>query len=136
MGTWDDLALGYVDGEKAYLDVAVNPYRRGKCEYLFDPNFEGGKENDEDEYAEDEKTGCKYADVDEDSPVIHFDKENPKIDVGTVFENVEDCRYAVATFAISAGFEYITKKSDQKILRVCCRDRVCKWQLHAFPMRG
>jgi hypothetical protein len=85
MGTWDDLASGDVDGEKAYLDVAVNPYRRGKCEYLFDPNFEGGNENDEDEYAKDEKTGCKYADVDEDSPVIHFDKENPKIDVGTVF---------------------------------------------------
>jgi hypothetical protein len=30
---------------------------------------------------------------------------------------VEDCRYAVATFAMSAGFEYITKKSDQKILK-------------------
>jgi hypothetical protein len=34
--------------------------------------------------------------------------------MGNIFENVEDCRYAVATFAIRAGFEYITEKSDQK----------------------
>jgi hypothetical protein len=53
--------------------VVFNPYRRGKYEYLFDPNFEASKENNEDEHVEDEKTGCKYADVDEDSPVIHFD---------------------------------------------------------------
>jgi hypothetical protein len=121
MGTWDDLASGDVDSEKAYPDVVVNPYRRGKCEYLFHPNFEGGKEKDEDEHFEDEKTGCKYADVDEDNLVIHFDKENPTIDVGTIFENVEGCRYAVATFKIRARYEYITEKSDQKILRMCCR---------------
>ena len=83
--------------------------------------------------------GSKYDDEneDEDRPIIHFDKDNPTIDEGTIFTSVEDCRYAVATFAIKAGFEYITEKSDQKRLRVHCREsKVCKWTLHASPMRG
>jgi hypothetical protein len=136
MGTGDDVASRNVDGEKAYPDVDVNPYRRAKCEYFFDPNFEGGKENDEDEHSEDEKTGFKYDDVDEDSPIIHFDNENPTIHVGTIFENVRGLQILVATFAIRAEFEYIIEKSDQERLRVRNRDKACKWQLHKSPMRG
>jgi len=49
-----------------------------------DPNFEPENWNDEDEDAEDEEmVGCRYDDVDEDSHVIHFDKNNPTIDEGT-----------------------------------------------------
>ena len=105
-------------------------------EYLGHPNFEPDNGADEDEDAEDEEMGCTYDDEDEDRPIIHFDRDNPTIDEGTVFESVEDCRYVVATYAIKVGFEYITEKSDQTRLRVHCREtKVCKWRLHASPMR-
>ena len=81
--------------------------------------------------------GCQYDDEEQHRPIIHFDKENPTIDAETVFESVQDCRYAVATFAIKVGFEYITEKSDQTRLMLHCREtKVCKWRLHASPMRG
>src|SRR3954468_11984072 len=46
------------------------------------------------------KMGCRYDDKDEDRPVIHFDRGNPTIDEWTVFDTMEECRYAVATYAI------------------------------------
>ena len=136
MGEGDVLAIGDEDDEKAYPDVAADPDRVVNMECYLDPNFESDNGNDEDEDADDEEMGCKNDYIDEDRPIIHFDKNNPTIDVGTVFECVEDCRYAVATFAIKVGFEYIIEKSDQKRLRVRCRDKMCKWRLHASPMRG
>jgi hypothetical protein len=53
-------------------------------ECYFDPNFESDNGNDEHEDAEDEGMGRKNDYVDEDRPVIHFDKINPTIVVGVV----------------------------------------------------
>ena len=138
LGEDDDFALGDDDvDENEYPDVAADPGRMARREYLVDPNFEPDYGTDSDEEAEDEEMGSKYDDEDEDRPIIHFDKDNPTIDEGTIFQSVEDCRYAIATYAIKVGFEYITEKSDQKRLSVHCREtKVYKWRLHASPMRG
>ena len=108
MGEEEDLISGDYDAdENEYRDVAVDPNRMERREYLVDPNFEPEYGTDSDEEAEDEEMGSKYDDEneDEDRPIIHFDKDNPQIYEGTVFTSVEDCRYAVATFAIKVGFE-------------------------------
>ena len=99
------------DDEKAYPDVAADLDRKKGREFVVDPNFEPQYENDEDEEAEDEEMGCKYDDDDNDREVPEVkpvDWNNPTIAEGTVFENVEDCRRAVATYAIRERFEYIT----------------------------
>lgn len=132
-----EMCGGADDDEKAYPDVAADPDRMESREYLVDSNFEPDYGTDEEEECEDVEMGCRYDDEDVDRPVIHFDRDNPTIDEGTVFDNVEDCRYAVATYAIRVGFEFIIEKSDQKRFRVHCREsNVCKWRLHASPMRG
>ena len=132
------MASGDYDAdENEYPDVVADPGRMARREYLVHLNFEPGYGTDSDEEAEDEEMGSKYDDEDEDRSIIHFDKDNPTIDEGTVFQSVQDYRYAVATYAIKVGFEYITEKSDQKRLRVHCREtKVCKWRLHASSMRG
>ena len=56
--------------------------------------------------------GSKYDDVDEDKRPIKFNKDKPTIDVGTIFESVEDCRYAVATYAIQHGLQKRVTKED------------------------
>jgi hypothetical protein len=61
---------------------------------------------------------CTYDDEDDDKPIIHFYMDNPTIDEETIFESVVDCRHAYATFAIKFWFDYITRKSNQKIQRV------------------
>ena len=65
--------------------MVADPGRMARREYLVDPNFEPDYGTDSDEEAEDEEMGSKYDDEDEDRPIIHFDKDNPTIDEGTVF---------------------------------------------------
>jgi hypothetical protein len=60
-------------------------------EYFVAPNFEPGYGIDVDKDAW--GNGLQYQDEDEDSAIIHFDKDNPTIYEGIVFASVEDCRY-------------------------------------------
>ena len=113
---------GADDDEKSYPDMAADPNRMESREYLVDSNFEPDYGTDEEEECEDVEMGCRYDEEDVDRTVIHFDRDNPTIDEGTVFDNVEDCRYVVATYAIRVGFEFIIKRSDQKRFRVHYRE--------------
>ena len=101
---------------------------------VFDAKLDAGADLDELDEGE-EMMGSKYDDVDEDRRPIKFNKDKPTIDVGTIFESVEDCRYAVATYAIQHGFEYYTEKSDKRRLRVHCRHNCANGDC-MHPQRG
>ena len=64
-----DLAY-YGDDENEYPDVAADPTRMERREYLVDPNFEPEYSTDADEEAEDEEMGSKYDDENEDEDMV------------------------------------------------------------------
>lgn len=68
--------------------------------------------------------------------MISFDMYDPDMKVMTIFGFVEDCRYALATYAYRRGFEFITETLTKRMLGVHCRQtKCCKWQLHASAMK-
>ena len=139
VGAEDDFPESDDDDEQQYPDVATDPDRLVTREYLasLNPNYGPDYGTDEEEEEENLDMGRNDDGEDEDRPVIHFDKENPTLDEGTIFECVEDCRFALATVAIRSGFDYCIEKSEPNRLRVYCRDtNMCKWRMHASVMKG
>jgi hypothetical protein len=68
--------------------------------------------------------------------VFVYDKNDPPMAVGTIYENINVLRFAVAQHSIKHGFEYNIVKSDPGRFRIHCSARKdgCKWRIHASTM--
>ncbi|KAE8803045.1 hypothetical protein D1007_21256 [Hordeum vulgare] len=92
----------------------------------------------EDEYAEDPSSRARFDDIDdeereenidslvleeydgEDMPTIEWNKENPDLTPGTVFEWMVDCRNAVTTYCIVTENTYEVDLSDPGRFTIHC----------------
>ena len=62
--------------------------------------------------------------------VITYDKDNPKMDLGTMYPSMKEFRLAVRQFAINDEFDLGTEKSDKKRFRGFCNSSEdCPWRI-------
>ena len=106
----------------------------------------------EDEYPEEPSSRARFDDTDdeereenidslvlqeydgEDMPTIEWNRENPDLTPGTVFESMVDCRNAVTTYCILTENNYVIDRSEPTRFTVHCPYDRCRWRLHASPM--
>ncbi|KAK1663001.1 hypothetical protein QYE76_051160 [Lolium multiflorum] len=107
----------------------------------------------EDQYMEDIAFGARFDETDdeeknenddslvladyegEDLPTIEWDRENPQLAEGTVFQTMMDCRNAITTYHILSKNNYEVIKSEPGRFTVKCPYPRCRWRLHASTMR-
>ena len=70
----------------------------------------------------------------EDIPTIEWNRENPELTKGTIFQSMVDFRDAVTTYCILTENTYKIKRSEPKRFTVYCPYERCRWRLHASRM--
>ncbi|KAG6437274.1 hypothetical protein SASPL_102187 [Salvia splendens] len=66
---------------------------------------------------------------------VFHDMEDPPMDVGTVYANMNDFRRAVKQHAIKTQFELGTEKSNPNLFRGFCKAKSCPWSIVARLMK-
>lgn len=85
-----------------------------------------------DQGVDDDDTSIPVSDVIPDEIVITYDKDHPKMDLGTMYPSMNEFRLAVRQFAIIEEFDLGTKKSDKKRFRGFCKSsKDCPWRIVA-----
>jgi hypothetical protein len=65
--------------------------------------------------------------------VISYDKNNPPMEVGTVYPSMEEFKMAVRQFAINKEFDLGTEKSDKQRYRCYCKSSAdCPWKINGI----
>ena len=106
----------------------------------------------DDEYQEEAINGARFNDTDDeergenmdslvideydgdDMPAIEWNREDPQLTVGTVFQSMVDCRNAVTTYCIISENTYVVDRSEPTRFTVHCPYPRCRWRLHASVM--
>ena len=69
--------------------------------------------------------------------VISYDKDHPKMDLGTIFPSMKEFRMAVRQFAISEEFDLGTEKSDPTRFRGFCKSTGdYPWKINGSKHKG
>jgi len=106
----------------------------------------------EDQYMEDIAQGARFDDTDDeekdenndslvladyeddDLPTIEWNREDPQLAEGTIFQTMMDCRNAITTYCILTKNDYEVIKSEPGRFTVKCPYKRCRWRLHASTM--
>ena len=94
----------------------------------FDDTDDEEKEENMDSLISDEYDG-------EDMPTIEWNREDPQLTEGTIFQSMVDCRNAVSTWCILKENTYKIERSEPTRFTVYCPYDRCRWRLHASRMR-
>ena len=70
----------------------------------------------------------------EDMPTIDWNRQDPQLNPGTIFQSMVYCRNAVTTYCILTENTYKIKRSEPKRFTVYCPYERCRWRLHASRM--
>jgi hypothetical protein len=144
-------AVGVVDD--AQPDEVV-PRNDDKDERMY-PELvdEFSKQAMEDEYQEEPSSLTRFDDTDdeekeenadmlvpeeydgEDMPTIEWDRNDPKLTPGTIFESMMDCWNALTTYCILTQNDFVIDKSEPRRLTIHCPYERWRWRLHASRMR-
>jgi hypothetical protein len=67
-----------------------------------------------------------------------YDKDNPKIELGTMFPDMKAFRLALRQYAINKEFELATEKSCKTKFRGHCKQKTndCPWQIVGTKMKN
>ncbi|KAK1617284.1 hypothetical protein QYE76_022801, partial [Lolium multiflorum] len=111
------------------------------------------KQTMEDQYMEDIAFGARFDETDdeeknenddslvladyegEDLPTIEWNREDPQLAKGTVFQTMMDCRNAITTYHILTKNNYEVIKSEPGRFTIKCPYPRCRFRLHASTMR-
>ena len=93
----------------------------------FDDTDDEEKVENMDSLIEDEYDG-------DDMPTIEWNRENPDLNPGTVFELMVDCRNVVTTYCILTKNSYEVDRSELGRFTFHCPYDRCRWRLHASTM--
>jgi hypothetical protein len=106
----------------------------------------------EDQYMGDIAQGARFDDTDDeekdenndslvladyegdDLPTIEWNREDPQLAKGTVFQTMMDFHNAITTYCILTKNDYEVIKSEPGKFTVKCPYKRCKWRLHASTM--
>jgi hypothetical protein len=125
-----------VDEEGLYLDIAPASHA----------NVDTTEEKDEDyDLGSNSKSDLSDSDMDDevndrlssDMPQVAYNKDDPSMEVGSIYPNMSEFKLALATHAIKKEFEYNIEKSEPRRYRAYCAgvEDGWKWRLHASTMR-
>ncbi|XP_042056160.1 uncharacterized protein LOC121800715 [Salvia splendens] len=67
---------------------------------------------------------------------VFYDMDDPPMDVGTIYTNMNDFRKAVKQHAIKTQFELETEKSNPNLFRGFCKAESCLWSSVARWMKN
>ncbi|KAG6416104.1 hypothetical protein SASPL_123528 [Salvia splendens] len=67
---------------------------------------------------------------------VFYDMDDPPMDVGTIYTNMNDFRKAVKQHAIKTKFELGTEKSNPNLSRGFCKAESCPWSIVARWMKN
>ncbi|XP_041995668.1 uncharacterized protein LOC121745779 [Salvia splendens] len=67
---------------------------------------------------------------------VFYDMDDPPMDVGTIYTNMNDFRKAVKQHAIKTQFELGTEKSNPNLFRGFCKVESCPWSIVARWMKN
>lgn len=69
-------------------------------------------------------------------PEVVYDKSDPHMEVGSIYENMNAFKSALITHSIKKEFEYNIEKSEPWRYQAYCSGRIdgCKWRIHASIM--
>jgi hypothetical protein len=97
---------------------------------------QGARFDDTDDEEKDENNGnLVLADyVGDDLPTIEWNREDPQLAEGTVFQTMMDCRNAITTYCILSKNDYEVIKSEPGRFTVKCPYKRYRWRLHASIM--
>ena len=105
-------------------------------EYAEEPSSRARFDNTDDEEREENIDSLVLQEYDgEDMPTIEWNREDPLLTPGTVFESMVDCRNAVTTYCIVTENSYEVDRSEPGRFTVHCPYDRCRWRLHASTMR-
>ena len=69
--------------------------------------------------------------------MISYDKNNPTMDIGTIYPTMEEFKMAVRQFAINKEFDLGTDKPCKTRYRAYCRsDGDCSWRINGTKHKG
>ena len=145
VGVDEDLAL-YSDIEPT-SHANVDTSEKNDEDYDPGSNSESDFMTDSDTDAEvDETTKDIDAEVDETIkdtlpshiPEVAYNKDDPPMEVGSIYPNISEFKLALATHAIKNEFEYNIEKSEPGKYRAYCTGHVdgCKWRIHVSRTKG
>ncbi|KAL1553541.1 hypothetical protein AAHA92_14204 [Salvia divinorum] len=66
-----------------------------------------------------------------DEETVFHDMDDPPMNVGTIYANMNDFRRAVKQHAIKTQFELGTEKSNKNLFRGYCKAESCPWSIVA-----
>ena len=67
----------------------------------------------------------------EDMPTIEWNRADPKLHEGVVFQTMRDCRNALTTYCIKTTNDFEVLKSETTRFTVKCPYHRCRWRMHA-----
>ncbi|KAM0884524.1 hypothetical protein ACQ4PT_030919 [Festuca glaucescens] len=140
-GLHDEVEFKYYDGGSDWVKVSndgelatmfAKHKEKGQFHNLRRPcRAENRDEADNDAFVIDDEEG-----EDEDLPPIEWDPENPRMEEGSIFASMSECRNALVTYCIKAERTFEVDKSDTVRYRVHCPTEDCPWRMHASKMRN
>jgi hypothetical protein len=68
--------------------------------------------------------------------VMEYDKNNPSLDVGTIYPCMEDFRLAVRQYSINKEFELNIRATSKSRYRGYCKGGDCPWSVSGFKKKG
>ena len=82
--------------------------------------------------SDDEKTDSEFEDEEEVNDREEFGGGRVEdVQLDQIFKDSEDFREAIRDYAIHKGFEFRTLKSAKYRVTLQCKDKECKWRIHA-----
>ncbi|XP_020111463.1 uncharacterized protein LOC109726337 [Ananas comosus] len=80
--------------------------------------------------------GFSSTETDSDEDELVYDNENPIVDYGVKYPDVNSFRSALHQFAVQNQFQFKIIKSDQSRVTARCTTEGCGWRIHAARIRG
>jgi hypothetical protein len=105
-------------------------------EYTEEPSHPARFDDTDDEETEENNDSIIADEYDgEDMPTLEWNREDPQLTPGTVFQSMVDCRNVVTTYCILSQNDFVIDKSEPTRFTVHCPYERCRWRLHASTMR-
>ena len=125
-----------VDEEGLYLDIVPASHANVDTTDKKDEDYDSGSNSESDSMSDSDLDDEVDDRLPSDIPQVAYNKDDPPMEVGSIYPNMSEFKLALATHAIKKEFEYNIEKSEPGRYRAYCAgvEDGCNWRLHASTM--
>ena len=126
--------------EGLYIDIAPASHANVDTTDKKDEDYDSGSNSESDSMSDsdmdDEVDEIVNDRLPSDMHQVAYNKDDPPMEVGSIYPNMSEFKLALATHAIKKEFEYNIEKSEPGRYRAYCAgvEDGCNWRLHASTM--